>query len=302
MQKIVLLKETQLERSSAEPLVFSNETADLIQFDITPFQKDLLDRLEKSELEKEFSKEFLDLLNEADEICYATHQPFELETTEETVESVENEFLRENCGCETFHSSMDSSEDFYEEISTTVGEKIRYDSMGFLIAFLPWIIFWLEPFSSLKVTMLFSLILSTVILIGRKVKKKNNWFDFCSFLFFSVMYPAYRLQPMWVTYLCGFLSSVYLALIWLMTLLVGKPITSEYTRIKSNDTAHFIKSNENLTLMWIVNFLVQGVLFFFHAKNLSYLLILIPSIFVTLIYYQKHREKKKERKIHPLAR
>lgn len=297
-KKTILLREVKGGSSCFEPLMFSNETADLIQFDITSEQKNLLQSSDKTCLCSEFPEAFLRLFEEADRVWYAYEQEPSFKEKEKEGGDV---FLLEEkkayCPCED-----EMTEDFYEEICNSMGQKIRYDLTGFLLAFLPWILLWGDLFSSLRSSILYSLTLSTLILGARLLRGKATWLDLCSPIFFVGLYGAYSLQPMWVAHLYGVLGSLYLALVWSVSILFGKPVTSEYTRVKSRDTAHFIKSNENLTLLWIVNFIVQGALFFLNVSPAAHILILLPSITVTSLYYQKHREKKKERKIHPLAR
>lgn len=192
--------------------------------------------------------------------------------------------------------------DFYNEIKETFGYTMRLELHWLLIAFVPWILFWLDQLEYISIDIRLSVFVSVLILIVRLFKKRATWLDIASPIFFLAVFLTSSTAPMWVDYLSGVLSSIYLALIWAFTILQGKPLTSEYTRIISNDSPHFIKSNENLTFMWVINFIIQGAMFFLNVNSPIYLFVLLPSVIVTFIYYRKHRSKNKQRSIHPMAR
>ncbi|MDO4793827.1 MAG: hypothetical protein Q3993_06555 [Filifactor alocis] len=192
--------------------------------------------------------------------------------------------------------------EFYNEIKETFGYNMKHELHWLLIAFVPWILFWLDRLDYISIDIRISLFVSLLILVIRLFKRKETWLDIASPIFFLAVFLMSSAVPMWVDYLSGVLSSVYLALVWALTILQGRPLTTEYTRIISNDSPHFIKSNENLTFMWVINFIVQGAMFFLNVNSPIYLFVLFPSAIVTFIYYRKHRSKNKQRNIHPLAR
>lgn len=249
----------------------------------------------KVDFASESSVEVFDEINsyphsERDETDMEFFLPEGGETRYEMEEELEHEGER---GLET---------EFYNEIKETFGYNIKHELHWLLIAFVPWILFWLDRLEYVSIDIRISLFMSSLILLIRLFKKKATWLDISSPIFFLAVFLTSSTAPMWVDYLSGVLSSVYLALVWALTILQGKPLTTEYTRVTSNDSPHFIKSNENLTFMWIINFIVQGAMFFLNVNSPIYLFILLPSAIVTFIYYRKHRIKNKQRSIHPLAR
>lgn len=201
-----------------------------------------------------------------------------------------------------YEARGDLENDFYNEIKETFGYNMKLELHWLLIAFLPWTLFWLDRLEYISIDIRLSVFFSILILVVRLFKKRATWLDIASPIFFLAVFLTSSTAPMWVDYLSGVLSSVYLALIWAFSILQGKPLTSEYTRIISNDSPHFIKSNENLTFMWVINFIVQGAMFFLNVNSPIYLFVLLPSVIVTFIYYRKHRSKNKRRSIHPMAR
>lgn len=133
------------------------------------------------------------------------------------------------------------------------------------VQFIPWIISWLA-ISSNGIFGIWIPLLITVIIIGIKRKYDEiTYFEKSSFLYFFIIGIA-QLTEMSIIGDKGMILNYFsIAIIWGVSLLDKKPLTSDYSKytVEGNVSQNIIfkKTNENLTLFWSIMFLIQGCIF-----------------------------------------
>ncbi len=211
---------------------------------------------------------------------------------EQAVTLLQNDFV-------VAENMEEEKENLYEEITATIGKPVKAQLGWLFLSFVPWIIFLLRNQNGFYVSLFFPFLLSVVGYVWRATVHKATMMDKMTPIFFLGMIMISYFSDVWVDYFGGILASVYLSLIWSAILLTDKTMTCDYMRVSSIDSKHFIKSNENLTFIWVLNFILQGAMFFLDVKSGMYILVMLPSAVITFIYHKNHKTKKK--KVHPVT-
>lgn len=139
-------------------------------------------------------------------------------------------------------------------------------SLGVLIGFLPWILFYLLPLhtlAQLKIGIT-ALLIITIITNFQGLKRKFI-LPWCTVLFFAFVFLVlviFNIQVM-ALYL-GIITHIVLTLLAFGSLLIGMPFTIQYARLEvpkerwSNPVFIFI--NQILTAAWGISFLFNLIL------------------------------------------
>jgi len=133
------------------------------------------------------------------------------------------------------------------------------------VQFIPWIISWLA-ISSNDIFGILVPLLITVIIIGIKRKYDEvTYFEKSSLLYFLIIGTVQLTELSIIGHKGMILNYFSIAIIWGISLLDRKPLTSDYSKYTVEDGMSqniiFKKTNENLTLFWSIMFLIQGGIF-----------------------------------------
>lgn len=134
-------------------------------------------------------------------------------------------------------------------------------SIGVLLGFLPWILFYLLPLhtiNQLKIGITGLLILT--VITGYKDLKRKFILPWCTLLFFTFIFFGIVIFDLrFLTLYMGILVNTVLTAVALGSLAIGKPFTLQYARteVSKDKWNHpvFIFINRVLTFVWGMSFL-----------------------------------------------
>lgn len=187
--------------------------------------------------------------------------------------------------------TINGSTEIFMQIPKMFEQKIKEEKpqrklnsiIGVNLALIPWIIYWILGDKISSLTMEFLAILSTVIFVGFiKPKKEVTLLELTGILVFSNFLSSIKYLP-----------DISLIIVFLLSVLINKPLTGEYSKFEFNSemvkTNLFLNINKFLSLMWAVIFSLKFIiklLIPYPINNISYSLIII-GIIISIIYPKK---------------
>ena len=180
---------------------------------------------------------------------------------------------------------------------------------GFILAFLPWILFLIlsgHSLPSLKIAIIISFFVSIGMGIARIHRGAILWAGVCFFSFDII--SVVLLNNRWIAMHTGALASGTLFAAALLSLLVGKPFTMEYARSTVEEkywkTPEFLRSCNIITAGWCVVFLLNVILsivklYYRGVPGWVYEVTQYAFLFSGVAFtnfYSKHERKKREGK------
>lgn len=138
------------------------------------------------------------------------------------------------------------------------------------ISFAPWIMSWIcIGFSSL-LGLWIPLLVNLLIVSLKKKGGEVTYFEKMSALYFSILAVIYIAGMPVVGEIGTIVNYFSMALIWSISIVDKKPLTSDYSKHKYEGDISanpiFIKTNEILTLFWSLVFIIQGSSFILLGK------------------------------------
>lgn len=139
-------------------------------------------------------------------------------------------------------------------------------SIGVLLAFLPWILFYLLPLHTLmQLKIGIALLLALTILTNIQGLKQKFILPWCTVLFFALVFFGLVIFDLkFLAAYLGVLTHIALTILALGSLAIGMPFTLQYARLevpkeKWHDPV-FIFINQVLTFAWGMSFLFNLIL------------------------------------------
>ncbi|MCD6513609.1 MAG: NAD(P)/FAD-dependent oxidoreductase [Candidatus Odinarchaeota archaeon] len=145
------------------------------------------------------------------------------------------------------------------------------------VSFIPWVIYWVSCGYKLEEGLLIALLFSLILICVQIPKKTYNFMDYVSALYFGFATIAtYIFEMTLFIELSGILGYFALALMAGISLLIKRPFTlqvakRDYPKIYWRDK-NFILINMVITVIWLLIFLLNGIIHIFFGKPIDMIL------------------------------
>ncbi|AFM28187.1 hypothetical protein [Desulfomonile tiedjei] len=181
------------------------------------------------------------------------------------------------------------------------------DTLKLLLAFSPWIAFWIISGGHSMVRLQVGICVAAILVIVMGITKLHRglllWAGVVFFAFALV--AVVLLKNMWVIHHLGILASGTLFTGTLLSIMIGQPFTEDYAREHVPpefwDSPEFIRSSYTVTSVWALIFMINTLVniakpycadlgeWFFRGLELS---ILVSGVVFTNLYAQAARKKR----------
>jgi len=159
------------------------------------------------------------------------------------------------------------------------------------VALVPWYLAWyLNSFSPLWWIAL-PLVIGTIFVIARRRRREETWFEWVTPACFAALGGLFLAVPDFTALHAGAIANLMMGVLWGMSLLVGRPITMEYSRnnypAAITASTLFRRINGILTGVWTALFCAEAVLGFsitWKALPLILGLAMIPALVFTAAF------------------
>jgi hypothetical protein len=182
-------------------------------------------------------------------------------------------------------------------------------AMGILLAFAPWILFWILASNDTFRVAIFAALISTVVINIRYIaERKVKVLDLGTMIFFALLSGVSLFaDPPWLEQWVHVLGNLALTVIALVSIAIGKPFTIQYAKEQVAEqywnTPQFLSTNLRITWVWFATFAVQTVssaITIIHPQHETWLSWVIPTgAFVAAIkftaWYPQHVKEARQR-------
>ncbi len=172
-------------------------------------------------------------------------------------------------------------------------------SLWLTIAFIPWIVLWIfSNFISTALTRIIASIISIILILYHLSTNRPTLFEMgtCLYLVLSTIFHLVNWSFL-ITYALT-IDYIFLGALWLGSLMLYFPLTSEYSRLDYPKILwvdeSFLKTNRILTGVWGIYYLLSAILYLFIAFDTSISLIivilanvLLAPLFIFTGWFQK---------------
>jgi putative sterol carrier protein len=164
------------------------------------------------------------------------------------------------------------------------------------VAFIPWYLGWYLNGLSPLVWIAFPLLFAIGFLIWRERRGEGTWFERGTALCFAILAGLFLATPSDVGHFAGALCNLMIGAVWGSSLLVGKPLTQEYSKNNYSESiassALFLRINTILTVFWTVLFAGEAAVGFAVSRvdhlGLILSLAMLPALAFTLVFPQRY--------------
>ncbi|WP_027338931.1 NAD(P)H-dependent oxidoreductase [Halonatronum saccharophilum] len=173
------------------------------------------------------------------------------------------------------------------------------------LSFIPWIFSWIFIERSLFLGIVLPLLVSLVIVFLKRNKYEVSYFERSNLLYFSILSIIGLLGYVDIKNIGIELNHFSIAAIWLTSVFINKPLTSEYSKYDYPKAMEknpiFIRTNNIITLFWVGIFFIQVLVVialksygYMNLSPLLYLLIILGLKFTGFFsnYYPEYLAKR----------